>query len=160
MSDEKQTITEKEVGTLEQLGIAADNSGEEGPKPHTPQDPEPEPAPPTEKVVMAQFVTGEDVNRNAFKDWLKACPFSQEGGQAIEWIRNPKNIVTAKIKVQVPVELEEDEFNAWAQTQPFAPAHKVEVFHKPDALGYFLAPEPPKEEPAPEAAAEEGKAAA
>ncbi len=36
------------------------------------------------KVTITVFVN-DDTNQNAFKDWVKTCPFSKEGNQTILW---------------------------------------------------------------------------
>lgn len=42
------------------------------------------------KKVTITALVGDDVNQNEFKNWLKSCPFSFEGGQTIAWENVPE----------------------------------------------------------------------
>jgi hypothetical protein len=37
------------------------------------------------KRVTVSFIVNDDTNQNAFKDWVKSCPYSQDGDQALKW---------------------------------------------------------------------------
>jgi hypothetical protein len=41
------------------------------------------------KKVTITALVGDDTNQNEFKNWLKSCPFSFEGGQTITWENVP-----------------------------------------------------------------------
>lgn len=43
------------------------------------------PPKPRKKKVTLTFIVDEDVNQNDFKNWVKSCPFSHEGGQTLAW---------------------------------------------------------------------------
>lgn len=41
------------------------------------------------KKVTFTALVGNEVNQNEFKNWVKSCPFSFEGGQTIAWENVP-----------------------------------------------------------------------
>lgn len=74
-----------------------------------------EQAPAPQKVLRAKFTAHQDINQNDFKNFVKACPFSTEGGQALTWENGP-DATTVTIKVQVPADLEQEQFDEWLLT--------------------------------------------
>lgn len=41
------------------------------------------------KKATVTFIVPDDVPQNEFKDWVKSCPFSKEGGQNLQWENIP-----------------------------------------------------------------------
>lgn len=41
------------------------------------------------KRVTVSFDVNDDTNENAFKDWVKSCPYSHESGQSLKWENIP-----------------------------------------------------------------------
>ncbi len=44
------------------------------------------------KTATVQITVDQETNENQFKDWLKSCPFSFEGGQSVQWTPEPVQI--------------------------------------------------------------------
>lgn len=52
------------------------------------------PAPAPKKALKRATITvtmDQEVNQNDFKNWLKSCPVSFEGGQTITWENLPSD---------------------------------------------------------------------
>lgn len=49
------------------------------------------------KKVTITAIVDDETNQNEFKNWLKTCPFSIDGGQTIAWenIPEPEKVETA-----------------------------------------------------------------
>lgn len=47
------------------------------------KDADQKPAP--RKKVTVSFIMDASVNQNEFKNWVKSCPVSHEGGQSLTW---------------------------------------------------------------------------
>lgn len=47
------------------------------------------PAPKPKKKATLSIIMDADANQNDFKNWLKSCPFSFEGGQTVTWENLP-----------------------------------------------------------------------
>lgn len=41
------------------------------------------------KRVTVTFDVNDDTNENAFKGWVKSCPYSHESGQTLKWENIP-----------------------------------------------------------------------
>lgn len=104
---------------------------------------------PEHMVLVAIFFPGEDRNQNEFKNYVKSCPFSHEGGQTLEWGRDHDRGPYVKVKVQVKAETNEGQLIEWLKSSGVQPWN-IMVVLPGGGEGFFLAPAPAPEETKPE----------
>lgn len=54
-----------------------------------PKDPAAKATPRPLKKATITLIVDDEVSQNEFKNWLKSCPFSYEGGQTVTWEKIP-----------------------------------------------------------------------
>lgn len=88
-------------------------------------------AAPEPKVLLVKFQTSEDINRNNFKSWLKDCPFSEEGRQALTW-KTSKLQIFVNVEIQVMEDVTKKQIDEWLLS---AEPHVLEIIVLDDGGG-------------------------